>query len=88
MFIKIIGIFPAFIFPIASIMQCIHMLRVKSSKGNSLFSWYAFAVGNLCLYIYTEKYFELQSIIALLGTALVQVYVIFLIYKYRENDDL
>lgn len=85
MFIKIVGIIPAFIFPIASIMQCIHLLRVKNSKGNSLLSWFAFCLGNLCLYIYTEKYLELQSIIATLGTALIQLYVIHLIWKYREK---
>lgn len=85
MFIKIAGIIPAFIFPIASIIQCLHLLRVKNSKGNSLPSWFAFVIGNVCLYIYTEKYLELQAILATLGTALIQLYVIFLIYKYREK---
>jgi accessory gene regulator protein AgrB len=51
------------------------------------FTWLAFAIGNLSLYIYAEKYTELQSIIGQLATAALQIYVVLLIIKYRKKSN-
>ncbi|MDG6774600.1 hypothetical protein QCB45_09665 [Thiomicrorhabdus sp. ZW0627] len=84
-FIEIIGYIPAIIFPTATVIQLLHLLKTKTSDGVSALAWGAFALGNVSLYIYTEKYFELQSIIGLLLTSLLQLIIIFLIFKYRKS---
>ena len=83
--IEWIGYIPAVIFPAATLMQLWHLLKTKTSAGVPAFTWLAFAVGNLSLYVYAEKYPELQSIIGQLATAALQIYVVFLIFKYRKN---
>ncbi|SHO57082.1 hypothetical protein [Vibrio quintilis] len=81
--IDIIGYIPAIIFPVATLSQLFHLLKTKSSAGVSLITWVAFATGNVSLYIYTEKYNELQTIAGLLLTAILQVAIVLLILKYR-----
>jgi len=83
-FIVLIGFIPAVIFPAASILQLIHILKTKSSVGVSALAWIAFALGNVSLFIYTEKYDEIQSIVGTLGTAVVQIGIIIAIFKYRS----
>ncbi len=83
--IELAGYVPALIFPIATLMQLVHLLRTKKSDGVPALTWAAFAIGNICLYIYAEKYWELQSIIGQLGTAALQVYVVYLILHYRRT---
>lgn len=82
--VELAGYVPALIFPLATLMQLLHLLRTKKADGVPALTWAAFALGNICLYIYAEKYWELQSIIGQLGTALLQVYVVHLILKYRR----
>ena len=89
--IDIIGYLPAIIFPTATIIQLLYLVKRKTSEGVSPVAWGAFALGNISLYVYTEKYYAIQSIIGLLCTCLLQVYVVFLIFKYRRkntNNDL
>lgn len=85
--IEWIGYIPAVIFPAATLMQLWHLLKTKTSDGVPVFTWLAFAVGNLSLYVYAEKYTELQSIIGQLATAVLQVYVVYLIVKYRKKSN-
>jgi len=74
------------IFPAATLMQLWHLLKTKTSDGVPALTWLAFAVGNLSLYVYAEKYTALQSIIGQLATAVLQIYVVFLIIKYRNKS--
>ncbi len=83
--IELIGYIPAIIFPVATLMQLWHLLKTKTSDGVPPLTWLAFAVGNISLYIYAEKYTELQSILGQLATAGLQVYVVILIYRYRKK---
>ena len=83
--IELIGYIPAIIFPVATLMQLGHLLKTKTSDGVPPLTWLAFAVGNISLYIYAEKYTELQSILGQLATAGLQVYVVVLIYRYRKK---
>jgi lipid-A-disaccharide synthase-like uncharacterized protein len=85
--IEWIGYIPAVIFPAATLMQLWHLLKTKTSDGVPALTWLAFAVGNLSLYVYAEKYTELQSIIGQLATAALQIYVVFLILKYRKKTN-
>lgn len=84
-FIELVGYIPAIIFPAATVMQLVHLLRTKRSEGVPALTWAAFALGNISLYIYAEKYTELQSILGQLATAALQVYVVFLILLYRRQ---
>jgi lipid-A-disaccharide synthase-like uncharacterized protein len=84
-FIELIGYIPAIIFPVATLMQLAHLLKTKRSEGVPALTWLAFALGNISLYIYAEKYTELQSIIGQLATAALQIYVVYLILLYRRQ---
>ena len=84
--IDLIGFIPAVIFPAATLLQVIHLLKVKNSEGVSALSWAAFAIGNISVYIYIEKYSEIQAIATFLGTFILQVYLVILVIKYRKKN--
>ncbi|WP_426357275.1 hypothetical protein ACPUVO_12460 [Pseudocolwellia sp. HL-MZ19] len=86
-FIEVFGYIPAIVFPTATIIQLIHLIKSKTSEGVSPFTWGAFAIGNVSLYIYTEKYSQLQSIIGLLFTSILQIVIIVLVFKYRADKN-
>lgn len=84
--IQIIGFIPAFIFPLASISQLFVMYRKQSSEGVSVTTWLLVFIANLSLYIYTQKYDEIQSILALLGAAALNLAVaLYAIYLKRKQ---
>ena len=85
--IELFGIIPAIIFPVATLVQLIHLVKIKNSSGASWLSWSFFAVGNVALFIYTEKYSAWQSIVGLLGTAVLQVAIILLILRYSKKEN-
>ncbi|HEY3488046.1 MAG TPA: hypothetical protein VGL10_08265, partial [Gammaproteobacteria bacterium] len=68
--IQISGWVPAVIILGAIILQLVGMLKRRSSVGVNGTVWLLFGIANLCLYVYTEKYWEPQSIVGLLGSAL------------------
>ena len=68
--INIAGWLPAVIFPAATLIQLIAILRNNSVRGVSPMTWTLFGIANIAVYIYTEKYLAPQTIIGFLGTAL------------------
>ncbi|PTX90717.1 hypothetical protein [Opitutus sp. ER46] len=84
---QIAGILPAIIFPTATALQLVHMVRDKASAGVSVATWTLFGVANIALYIYAERYTEWQSIIGLLLTALLDFIIAGLAFaaKRRAN---
>lgn len=68
--VEIAGWLPAIIFPAATAIQLLAIVRSRSVRGVSAITWLLFGVANIAVYIYTEKYFALQTIIGFLGTAL------------------
>ena len=84
--IQLIGFLPAIIFPLASLTQLWAMHRQQSAKGVSISTWIMVAVANLSLYIYTQKYDEIQSILALLGAASLNLCVVFLALHFRRRN--
>jgi hypothetical protein len=78
--VEISGWIPAVIILGAIILQLITMLKRRSSVGVNGTVWLLFGIANLCLYIYTEKYWALQSIIGLLGSALLDFVIAGLAY--------
>ena len=77
------GWIPAAIFPGASLLQLIKVLRSKSVEGVSLMTWLLFVFANLGMYVFTEKYFHLQSIITNLVTAAIQGSIVVLVIMRR-----
>ena len=67
--VQIFGWFPAVIFPLACLVQLVKILREQSADGVSVIAWIAFGFANISLYVYTEKYGSLQTIIGMLGQA-------------------
>ena len=67
--VNIAGWLPAIIFPAATLIQLIAILRSKRIEGVSPLAWTLFGIANIAVYIYTEKYLALQTIIGFLGTA-------------------
>jgi hypothetical protein len=66
---QIAGILPAVVFPAATALQLIQIVRRRSAAGVSAATWTLFGVANVAMYIYAERYAEWQSILGLLGTA-------------------
>jgi len=75
--IQITGWVPAVIFPLACIIQLIKILRERSAEGVSAIAWVAFGFANISLYFYTEKYSSLQTIIGMLGQAVIDFSIAF-----------
>ena len=79
------GWIPAVIFPSASFLQFLAIVRRKSAAGVSALSWILIAVANISLYFYMERHFEIQSIVGALGTAVVNLMVVAAIWRYRDG---
>ena len=67
--VNIFGWLPAIIIPLATIIQLSTIFRDRSTNGVSWVTWILFGVANVGLYVYTEKYWDIQSIVGLLGSA-------------------
>lgn len=69
MLIALCGWLPAVIIPLATLIQLSTILRNRSAAGVSASTWFLFGVANIGLYVYTEKYGDIQAIAGLLGSA-------------------
>ena len=81
----IIGWVPAVILPTAAILQLVKLGQQKSADGVSLTTWLLFGFANVGLYVFTEKYWALQSIIGLLGTAVINFVIVGVILSLRRS---
>ncbi|QKI88728.1 hypothetical protein [Thiomicrorhabdus xiamenensis] len=81
----IAGWIPAVILPTATFIQLVRLAVVRSAVGVSLSTWLLFGFANLGLYVYTEKYFEVQSILGLLVTAVLDFIIVAMIIAYRNK---
>jgi hypothetical protein len=81
----VLGWVPAVIFPTASGLQLLAILHRRSAQGVSIPAWGLFAVANLCLFVYTEKYDEVESIVGALGTSVLNVCIVIAALKFRAH---
>ncbi len=81
---EILGWVPALVFPLASGLQLLAILHRRCSLGVSIPAWSLFAIANICLFVYTEKYGELESIIGALGTAMLNICIVVAAVRYRK----
>ncbi len=86
--IEISGWLPAIIFPAATLIQLLAILRSRSTHGVSWSTWMLFGVANISVYIYTEKYLAVQTIVGFLGTALLDSVIAGLALKGRATQTI
>lgn len=84
--VEVAGWIPAIIFPSATSVQLIKIAREKTAKGVSIITWVLFGFANIGLYFYAEKYFSLQSIIGLLGTAILDFIIVGLTLSLNAKE--
>jgi uncharacterized protein with PQ loop repeat len=82
---ELLGWVPAVVFPGATLVQLFEIVRRKTAAGVSVTAWTAFAVANICLFLYTEKYGELESIMGALGTAAMNLCIVAAAWRYRKK---
>lgn len=82
--ISVLGWIPAVIFPGATLLQLAVIVRRKTAEGVSVIAWSAYAVANASLFLYTEKYGELESILGALGTAVLNLCIVAAALRYRK----
>lgn len=81
----VLGLVPAIVFPVASAIQLVAMIRARSGRGVSALTWSLFALANVCLYLYIRKYDQPQALATTLGTAAIQVAVVVLAVRWRDK---
>jgi hypothetical protein len=84
-FTQLAGILPAVVFPAATLMQLVRMLRQRSAAGVDTSTWFLFGFANLALYFYAERYTEWQAIIGMLLTALIDFVIVGLAWRYQRR---
>ena len=82
--VELSGWLPAVIFPAATLIQLITIVRSNSVNGISSLTWTLFGIANIAVYIYTEKYLALQTIIGFLGTAALDFIIATIALRSRE----
>jgi uncharacterized protein with PQ loop repeat len=76
---QIAGILPAIVFPAATLLQLVRMIRSRSAAGVSVSTWFLFGLANIAIYIYAERYDEWQAIIGMLLTAVIDFVIVGLV---------
>jgi hypothetical protein len=80
-----LGVVPAIIFPVASLVQLVALIRSRSGRGISVLTWSLFILANLCLFMYMENRGELQAIATTMLTAVIQTVIVALAIKWRHR---
>jgi hypothetical protein len=83
----IAGILPAIVFPVATLVQLVRMVRKRSAAGVSVPTWLLFGLANVALYIYAERYAEWQTIAGMLVTAVLDFVIVALaLFAFRPVE--
>ena len=86
-FTQLAGILPAIVFPAATLVQLLRILRARSSANVSISTWLLFGFANLAIYVYAERYTEWQAILGMLVTAVLDfVIVAVALTAFRRSD--
>ncbi len=85
--VELSGWVPAVIFPSATLMQLIKIVRERSVEGISVITWILFGIANIGLYIYAEKYLSFQSVAGLLGTAVIDFLIAGFTYSISRKQE-
>ncbi len=80
------GWIPAVVFPTATAIQLLRLIVARSVAGVSITTWTLFGLANIGLYIYTAKYGELQSILGMMLTAVLDFAIVALVIVRRPRS--
>ncbi len=83
--IMMAGVITALSVPIATILQLVKIIKDKNAHGVSARSWWLMVIGNIGNYLLIGKYKNPYNIIAFLGTALLDVIIVFITYYYEPK---
>jgi hypothetical protein len=83
---ELAGWLPGLIFPGATAMQFYKIWKEGTAKGVSISTWFLFAIANVGLYIYAQKYDSLQMIVGLLGTAALDTAIVVLALARERKE--
>jgi len=83
---ELAGWLPGVIFPGATALQLYKIWKGGTAKGVSISTWFLFAIANVGLYIYAQKYDSLQMIIGLLGTAALDTAIVVLALARERKE--
>ena len=78
-----VGWVPAVVFPMATVLQLVSLIHRGRSDGVSATTWALFALANICLYVTVHEWLRPQVLISTLGTAVLQLVVVALVFKFR-----
>lgn len=76
---QVAGVLPAIVFPVATAVQLLRIIRHRSAVGVSVATWLLFGFANLGMYVYAERYAEWQAILGMLLTAVVDFAIVGLV---------
>jgi uncharacterized protein with PQ loop repeat len=79
------GIVPAVVFPVATLMQLVRIVRSRSAADVSITSWALFGFANLAIYVYAERYTEWQAVMGMLVTAALDFVIVGLALTCRRS---
>jgi hypothetical protein len=82
---QLAGILPALVFPTATLVQLVRVIRNPTAAGISLSTWALFGVANLAVYCYVERYAEWQAILGMLVTAVLDFAIVGLVIVHRRS---
>lgn len=80
------GWLPAFILPVSTFIQFYRILKNRSAKNVSATAWSLFGVANIGAYIFTGRYDSVQSILAFLVSAFLDVLIVFAVYYFHRAE--
>jgi hypothetical protein len=73
---QIVGILPAIVFPAATLLQLVKVVRRRSAAGVHVGTWLLFGFANVAIYFYAERYTEWQAIVGMLLTAVLDFIIV------------
>ncbi len=83
--LNLIGLIPAVIFPAASLVQLAAILKRRQADGVSILTWVMVGVANVSLFVYTQKYGDVLTIMALMGTAVLNFSVAATAWYFQQK---
>lgn len=81
------GFLPAILYPVATILQLVKIIKSGSSVGVSINTWILNLVANIGLYFLSNQYYNWKSIVGFLGTGFICAIIIFYIIDLKNKND-
>jgi len=91
MLIYILSWTPAIILPLSTALQLGRLIRSRSAAGVSITSWALFGVANCGAYalaVEQDQAADLRPILAFLASALLDLAIVLLAWRYRRREAL